>query len=710
MLNNLNPLGFLGSSRDQTSKDILDYDFAAHRVDSPIILVFPSDETTHKFKPEAEQVVCKILSAYGQDSARIYYSSNKEHIFMEFRPKMEEIRKKAAFDNIHMELSPHRLQELSKSGIPSQQIAPFEIGDNERFTPYRPFQHIYGKYQAEDQFRTLYECKHHREAQPFGNALQIKVALSLLENKKLAGGLELVIPKLKAKGVLVDCFPLHEEVLASNLAIAWYKGGHTYPWNKPFEKIKNYFGEKVGLYYRFLGHYTSYLFFLMVVGIPFQIAVFSTDNYSNPGVPFYALFVVLWAVFFTEHWKRIEKNCAMKWGMVGYEVDEPDRPQYEGELMASLINGKPIVHFSRKKSNQRLRTSIFYVFLLISFVIGTTACVYLIRNHMFENGGEEKMAANYTASLLNAIQITVFALFYGPTVKKMTDRENHRTNTEYEDSMIAKLFLFQCVNFFSSFAFTAFCAKFLPKLEGDKPANVGQCGSPDCMKVLAINLIIVLVVHTTVGNIVEFILPKFSNYISGATDASISTAERQFLRPGYDYIQDQISDYAELMVQFGFQTLFISALPGASLIAFINNHLQLRYDAEKMLCDTQRVFPKGGEDIGTWQPVFELMATLAVIANAALVAFTMNIFDDYSLKFRFWLFMCTQWFVFTLQTVIRIVIPDVPIPVTIQLGRQEFIVRKVIDYEPDDLDKDVSFVSDITIDKVHIHDHAPKRK
>ena len=47
---------------------------------------------------------------------------------------MEEIRKKAAFDNIHMELSPHRLQELSKSGIPSQQIAPFEIGDNERFT------------------------------------------------------------------------------------------------------------------------------------------------------------------------------------------------------------------------------------------------------------------------------------------------------------------------------------------------------------------------------------------------------------------------------------------------------------------------------------------------------------------------------------------------------------------------------------------------
>lgn len=709
-LKNINPLGFLTSvQKDQHTKEILSYDYAAHRVDSPIILVFPSDEITHKFKPEAEKVVCRILSAYGQDAARIYYTSNKEHIIMEFRPKMSDIRKKAAFDNIPMELSGHRLEQISKTGIPSQQIGPFEIGDNEKFTPYRPFKYIYGKYQSDDEFRSLYASKHHKHPTPFDNALQIKIALSLLENKKIAGGLELVMPTLKAKGVLVDCFPLHEEVLASTLAIAWYKGGHTYPWNKPFDKIKDYFGEKVGLYYRFLGHYTSYLFFLMILGIPFQIAVFASDNYSNPGVPFYALFVVLWAVFFTEHWKRVERTCVMKWGMVGFEHNEPDRPQYEGEVVASLINGKPIVRFSNRKANERMRRSIFVVFMMISMVIGTTACVYLIRNAMFENGGEEKMAANYTASFLNSIQITVFAILYGKLAKKLTDNENHRTNTEYEDSMIAKLFLFQCVNFFSSFAFTAFCAKFLPKLKNDKPANVGQCGSPDCMKVLAINLIIVLVVHTTVGNVVEFILPKLSNFLSGASDAALSTAERQFLRPGYDYIQDSISDYAELMVQFGFQTLFISALPGASIIAYINNHLQLRYDAEKMLCDTQRVFPKGVEDIGTWQTVFELMATLAVIANAALVAFTMNIFDNYSLIFRFWLFISAQWFIFSLQTIIRIVIPDEPLQVDIQIGRQNFIVSKVIDYEPDDNDSDVNFVSNVTIDQVHIHDHAPKR-
>ena len=63
-----------------------------------------------------------------------------------------------------------------------------------------------------------------------------------------------------------------------------------------------------------------------------------------------------------------------------------------------------------------------------------------------------------------------------------------------------------------------------------------------------------------------------------------------------------------------------------------------------------------------------------------------------------------------MQTVIRIVIPDEPVHVLIQIAREKFIVSKVIDYEPDDDDKDVAFVSDVTIEQVHIHDHAPKRK
>jgi hypothetical protein len=39
---------------------------------------------------------------------------------------------------------------------------------------------------------------------------------------------------------------------------------------------------------------------------------------------------------------------------------------------------------------------------------------------------------------------------------KMTDRENHRSATAYEDALIVKLFLFQFVNHYSSFYYLAF--------------------------------------------------------------------------------------------------------------------------------------------------------------------------------------------------------------------------------------------------------------
>jgi hypothetical protein len=45
-------------------------------------------------------------------------------------------------------------------------------------------------------------------------------------------------------------------------------------------------------------------------------------------IPFFALIVALWSVSMTEYWKRREKYVAMTAGMVNFEKDEQERPEY----------------------------------------------------------------------------------------------------------------------------------------------------------------------------------------------------------------------------------------------------------------------------------------------------------------------------------------------------------------------------------------------
>jgi hypothetical protein len=51
-----------------------------------------------------------------------------------------------------------------------------------------------------------------------------------------------------------------------------------------------------------------------------------------------------------------------------------------------------------------------------------------------------------------------------------------------------------------------------PNMPADDPAknNQGQCGYPNCMEALAINLGIVLIVALIIGNITELLIPWVS--------------------------------------------------------------------------------------------------------------------------------------------------------------------------------------------------------
>ena len=47
-------------------------------------------------------------------------------------------------------------------------------------------------------------------------------------------------------------------------------------------------------------------------------------------------------------------------------------------------------------------------------------------------------------------------------------------------------------------------------------------------------------------------------------------------------------EYLEMILQFGFVTIFVAACPLAPVFAILNNWVEIRLDAQKFVCETRR--------------------------------------------------------------------------------------------------------------------------
>ena len=61
--------------------------------------------------------------------------------------------------------------------------------------------------------------------------------------------------------------------------------------------------------------------------------------------------------------------------------------------------------------------------------------------------------------------------------------------------------------------------------------------------------------------------------------------------------------HLEMLVQFGYVTLFSSAFPMAAMCALLNNVIEIRSDAFKLCMSFQRPFGQQVQSIGTWQVI-----------------------------------------------------------------------------------------------------------
>jgi len=304
-------------------------------------------------------------------------------------------------------------------------------------------------------------------------------------------------------------------------------------------------------------------------------------------------------------------------------------------------------------------------------------------------------AAKVTPGIVQAIIIGILNVLYGYMARALNDWENHRTQTDYDDQLIAKTFLFQFINSYISLFYIAYFKD--RSVIFNNKEYTDRCLFDGCMTELANGLGSILITRMIMGNIVEVMKP-YVLYVYKFYAEEKELTEEQRTAPYFRWEQeaklsvflDTFSEYNEMIIQFGYITLFVAAFPLAPLLALANNLLEVRTDSLKLCKIYRRPAPLRAEDIGTWYGILEIMSVICVMTNCLIISFTSNQFEsvyDLDLRWRFWIMILCEHVVLLIKVLLAALIPDVPGYIEVSRERElyqlELAVRRVIEGEPD---------------------------
>ena len=470
---------------------------------------------------DKSRTVLKQIKKGGLD-AMYYASSDGDELLVLIKATLARLGKFADAIDYKFALDRREVRRRCNEGVGADGIKPIIIEHKPKLTNGRtPYEGLYGKYDTEDHMQTLYAVMKGDE-HAFDQLTRIKLTQNLLEYPAHSGGCGIKWHKIKP--IVKHRFPLHDNFRRRMLANKWLRP-YQPPWMQPVDDIREYLGEKTALYFAFIGHYSTWCLGISIPGIIFFFQLLATaysfDGKKALGLPGFAIMVSIWATLMLEYWKRQEGVKRLEWGMIGFEAEELNRPEFEGTLQKSLVDGSSELYFSPDQRFKRVAASLSVVCVMILLVIAAVAAVFAFR-YLAENEylGEFFVSTGaMIASGLNAGQIAVMNVVYREIAIVLTDVENHRTQTEYEDALIAKIFMFQFVNSYASFYYLAFGMKHFQKQPSpgdtlfknstevvfedveagfesendDAPVDdtvpTGECGTNTCMYALMINLI-----------------------------------------------------------------------------------------------------------------------------------------------------------------------------------------------------------------------------
>ncbi|KAL2089081.1 hypothetical protein ACEWY4_015980 [Coilia grayii] len=333
------------------------------------------------------------------------------------------------------------------------------------------------------------------------------------------------INSLLGSGVYTSAFPLHDGEIdgvraepndRKILYEEWASYSLFYKY-QPIGLIRKYFGEKVALYFAWLGVYTQMLIPAAIVGvIVFLYGCATVDDnipsmeicdprnnitmcplcdracsywklvtacgtarashlFDNPATVFFSIFMALWATMFMEHWKRRQMRLNYIWDLAGCEEEglstDHMRSDYEFRVMQKTLRRE-----SSSSKNEKVKLTctdrlpayvtiavmmLFMIAVTVAIVFGVVLYRISIKTalHMSSTPtfrSNVRATVKSTAAGINLIIIIIMDEIYGALARWLTVLEVPKTDKSFEERLIFKTFILKFVNAFTPIVYLAF--------------------------------------------------------------------------------------------------------------------------------------------------------------------------------------------------------------------------------------------------------------
>ncbi|KAI9690003.1 MAG: hypothetical protein M1822_009885 [Bathelium mastoideum] len=485
--------------------------------------------------------------------------------------------------------------------------------------------------------------------EPLYEAERLRIIYQLITNPASDGGAGITPREGEWKRV-DSVFALHNHTYNK----AWIKKWSTQWFLTPddIDDIRNRLGEKVAYYFAFTQSYFAALIFPAAFGASAWLLL---GNFS----PIYAIVSCLWCVVFVEYWKHQEVDLAVRWGVRNVSRIEHKRKGFKYEFEATdPVTGEKVQIFPATKRLQRQLLQIPFAIaaaILLGTLIATCFGIEIFISEIYDGPLKSILVFLPTGILTTGLPVLTGILTNFAT--QLNNYENYETRGSYDDSLTEKEFILNFITsylpiFLTAFVYVPFGTVIVPYLDifsltvrpfaqNDKQMEVPTTGFVIDPSRLTKQVIYFTVTAQIVNQGMEIVVPylkrrglnkykemqieraaKKGGAVPNASEndepdeaAFLARVRKEAELDHYDVT----TDLREMVLQFGYLSLFSVVWPLTGLSFLVNDWLELRTDAIKICVEMQRPTPWRADTIGPWLDSLAFLTWLGSITTSALI-------------------------------------------------------------------------------------------